>query len=43
MISSAARTGSIKDFSGCLAKDGTPNFTIEQIKRITEDAWAGKR
>jgi hypothetical protein len=37
------RTGSIKDFSGCLAKEGTPKLTIAQIKKFTEDAWAGKR
>jgi hypothetical protein len=37
------RTGSIEDFSGCLAREGTPRFTIAQIKRFTEDAWAGKR
>jgi hypothetical protein len=37
------RTGSIAVFSGCLAqKDGT-RLTIAQIKKITEDAWAGKR
>lgn len=37
------RTGSIKDFSGSLAKEGTPKLTIAQIKKATEDAWAGKR
>ncbi|HUA93872.1 MAG TPA: AbrB/MazE/SpoVT family DNA-binding domain-containing protein [Terracidiphilus sp.] len=34
---------SIEGFSGCLAKKGTPRLTIAQIKKITEDAWAGKR
>jgi len=37
------QTGSITEFSGCLAKKGTPRLTIAQIKKITEDAWAGKR
>jgi len=37
------RTGSIAEFSGSLAKIGTPRLTIAQIKKITEDAWAGKR
>jgi hypothetical protein len=37
------RTGSIEDFSGCLAQEGGPKFTIAQIKKITKDAWAGKR
>lgn len=39
----AVRTGSIRKFSGYLAKKGTPRLTIAQIKKITEDAWAGKR
>jgi hypothetical protein len=37
------RTGSITNFSSCLARPGTPRLTIAQIKKITEDAWAGKR
>ena len=37
------RTGSIEDFSGCLAQEGGPRFTIAQIKKFPEDAWAGKR
>ncbi|MGA2571927.1 MAG: hypothetical protein ABSF23_15540 [Terracidiphilus sp.] len=36
-------TGSIADFSGSLEKKGTPRLMIAQIKKITEDAWAGKR
>ena len=36
------RTRSIKDFSGSLAQDGTPHFTIEEINEATPDAWAGK-
>ncbi len=43
VLQTAARTGSIADFRGCLAKPGTPRLTIAQIKKITEDAWAGKR
>jgi bifunctional DNA-binding transcriptional regulator/antitoxin component of YhaV-PrlF toxin-antitoxin module len=43
MVQPAKKTGSIKEFSGCLAKEGTPRLTIAQIKRITEEAWAGKR
>jgi antitoxin PrlF len=42
-VGPSSRTGSIKEFSGCLAKKGTPKLTIAQIKKITEDAWAGKR
>ncbi len=43
VLQPASRTGTIADFSGCLAKPGTPRLTIAQIKKITEDAWAGKR
>jgi bifunctional DNA-binding transcriptional regulator/antitoxin component of YhaV-PrlF toxin-antitoxin module len=43
VVQPAAQTGSIAEFSGSLAKKGTPRLTIAQIKKITEDAWAGKR
>jgi bifunctional DNA-binding transcriptional regulator/antitoxin component of YhaV-PrlF toxin-antitoxin module len=43
MVQPAKQTGSITEFSGCLAKKGTPRLTIARIKKITEDAWAGKR
>jgi bifunctional DNA-binding transcriptional regulator/antitoxin component of YhaV-PrlF toxin-antitoxin module len=42
-IGAAPKTGSIAKFSGYLAREGTPRLTIAQIKKITEDAWAGKR
>ncbi|MGD0732637.1 MAG: hypothetical protein ABR956_15350 [Terracidiphilus sp.] len=35
--------GSIEAFSGCLKSKDGPRLTIAQIKKITEDAWAGKR
>jgi bifunctional DNA-binding transcriptional regulator/antitoxin component of YhaV-PrlF toxin-antitoxin module len=43
MVKPAMQTYSITEFSNCLAKKGTPRLTIAQIKKITEDAWAGKR
>jgi bifunctional DNA-binding transcriptional regulator/antitoxin component of YhaV-PrlF toxin-antitoxin module len=43
VVGAAPKTSSIAKFSGCLAKAGTPRLTIAQIKKITEDAWAGKR
>jgi bifunctional DNA-binding transcriptional regulator/antitoxin component of YhaV-PrlF toxin-antitoxin module len=43
MVQPAAKTGSIDDFIGCLEQKGGPRLTIAQIKKITEDAWAGKR
>lgn len=35
--------GSIDAFIGSLAKEGDPKLTIEEIKEITERAWAGER
>ena len=43
VVRPAAQKHSIKGFSGLLAKRGTPRYTIAQIKRFTEEAWAGKR
>jgi len=43
MVQPAVRTGSINNFIGSLEQKGGPRFTIAQIKKITEDAWAGKR
>jgi antitoxin component of MazEF toxin-antitoxin module len=43
IIQPAEKTGSIDQFSGSLATKNGPRLTIAQIKRITEEAWAGKR
>ncbi len=43
IVKPAQKKHSIAAFSGILAKKGTPRLTIAQIKKITEDAWAGKR
>ncbi|HEY1209146.1 MAG TPA: AbrB/MazE/SpoVT family DNA-binding domain-containing protein [Terracidiphilus sp.] len=43
MVGAAPKTGSIDDFIGSLEQKGGPRLTIAQIKKITEDAWAGKR
>jgi hypothetical protein len=37
------KTGSIENFFGSLYQKDGPKLTIAQIKKITEDAWAGKR
>jgi bifunctional DNA-binding transcriptional regulator/antitoxin component of YhaV-PrlF toxin-antitoxin module len=37
------RKGSIDKFIGCLEQKGGPRLSIAQIKKITEEAWAGKR
>ena len=42
-VGAASKKGSIARFSGYLAKKGTPHYTIAQIKKFTEEAWAGKR
>ena len=39
----AAATGSIENFIGSLEQKDGPRFTIAQIKKFTEEAWAGKR
>jgi AbrB family looped-hinge helix DNA binding protein len=38
-----APKGKISDVFGMLKRPGQPRLTIEEIKRATEDAWAGKR
>jgi bifunctional DNA-binding transcriptional regulator/antitoxin component of YhaV-PrlF toxin-antitoxin module len=43
IIAPATPRHSISKFSGSLAGKGFPKLTIEEIKKITEDAWAGKR
>lgn len=43
VVRPAAQKHSIAAFSGSLAKKGTPRYTIAQIKKFTEEAWAGKR
>jgi hypothetical protein len=43
VVAPATPRHSIDKFSGSLAKKGTRRLSIGQIKKITEDAWAGKR
>jgi bifunctional DNA-binding transcriptional regulator/antitoxin component of YhaV-PrlF toxin-antitoxin module len=43
VVGPLARKGSIKAFRGLLASKDTPSLTIAEIKKLTEDAWAGKR
>jgi len=43
VVRPAAPTGSIENFIGSLEQKGGPRFTIAQIKKFTEEAWAGKR
>jgi bifunctional DNA-binding transcriptional regulator/antitoxin component of YhaV-PrlF toxin-antitoxin module len=43
VVQPAAQTGSIDNFIGSLERKGGPRLTIAQIKKITEEAWAGKR
>jgi antitoxin PrlF len=43
VVASAKPTGSIDEFIGSLAKKGGIKLTIEEIKEITERAWAGER
>lgn len=34
---------SIKDIFGFLKRDGDPVLSLDEIKTITEESWAGKR
>lgn len=42
-IAAPARKGKISDVFGMLHDPNGPKLTIEEIKKATEDAWAGKR
>lgn len=42
-LGAASRKGSIDKFIGSLEQKGGIRLSIAQIKKITEDAWAGKR
>ncbi|MGA2219146.1 MAG: AbrB/MazE/SpoVT family DNA-binding domain-containing protein [Terracidiphilus sp.] len=43
VVAPATPTGSIDDFIGSLANKGGIKLSIEEIKEITERAWAGER
>jgi bifunctional DNA-binding transcriptional regulator/antitoxin component of YhaV-PrlF toxin-antitoxin module len=43
VVRPAMRRGSIDRFIGGLERKGGPKLTLSQIKKITENAWAGKR
>ena len=43
VVRPARQKGSIEAFIGSLKQKDGPKLTIAQIKKITEDAWAGKR
>jgi AbrB family looped-hinge helix DNA binding protein len=43
VIRTARPTGSIDVFCGSLADPNGPKLTIKQIKKITEEGWAGLR
>ena len=43
IVKAAEKSGSIDNFIGSLEQKGGPRLTIAQIKKITEEAWAGKR
>jgi antitoxin PrlF len=41
-VGAPKQKGSIKAFSGSLAKKGTPRLTIEEINELTAKGWAGE-
>jgi len=42
-IAAARPKGQISDVFGFLARADGPRLSIEEIKKITEEAWAGRR
>jgi len=42
IVRAAAPTGTIADFSGCLALKGVPKLSIAEINEIAAEGWAGK-
>jgi antitoxin PrlF len=43
VVHAANPTGTIADFSGCLAGKTTRKLTIDEINEITAESWAGER
>ncbi len=43
IVRAATREGSIAEFIGCLATKREPRLTIDQIKKITTQAWSRKQ
>lgn len=42
VVAQARKTGSIKNFSGMLARKDGPKLTIEEINAIIAKGWAGE-
>jgi bifunctional DNA-binding transcriptional regulator/antitoxin component of YhaV-PrlF toxin-antitoxin module len=42
VVAPARKTGSIKNFSGMLAKKDGPKLTIDEINEIIAKGWAGE-
>ena len=42
VVAPARKTGSIKKFSGMLARKGGPKLTIDEINEIIAKGWAGE-
>lgn len=43
VVRTASRIGSIERFIGSLERKGGPRLTLSQIRKISEEGWAGKR
>ena len=42
-VKAARPSGHISDIFGMLERDDRPSLSLEDIKRVTSEAWAGKR
>jgi bifunctional DNA-binding transcriptional regulator/antitoxin component of YhaV-PrlF toxin-antitoxin module len=43
LVSAAQQKGAIEDFIGCLAQKNMPSLSIDEIKEMTAQGWAGRR
>lgn len=42
-VRAATRGASIDEFIGCAARPGGPALSLEEIERIIQDGWAGRK
>jgi hypothetical protein len=42
-VRAATRRASIDEFIGCAARPGGPALPLEEIERIIQDGWAGRK
>ena len=43
LVRAARDEGKMSDFVGCLARQGSPKLSLEEINQIAAAGWAGRR